>query len=59
MDGGALEGLLASWGLATALPDGLDLDKLAGDALGPGESVHLMGLDLTRESALATLTRGR
>lgn len=42
--GGALAPLLASWGLPTVLPVGLDLDGLLRDAWRPEETLHLLGL---------------
>jgi glycerol dehydrogenase len=52
---GALAALLRSWNLPTALPRGLDLERLGADALAPDESVHLLGLDATSASARAAL----
>jgi glycerol dehydrogenase len=37
---------LYGWGLPASLPSGLDLDRLAADALREDETVHALGLDL-------------
>jgi glycerol dehydrogenase-like iron-containing ADH family enzyme len=55
MGAGELRSLLGSWGLPMALPSGLDLGGLVRDALAPGESVHLLGLELSPEAALCAL----
>lgn len=43
--GGALAPLLASWGLPTTLPAGLDLDQLVADARRPDETLNLLSLE--------------
>jgi glycerol dehydrogenase len=58
MEGPPLAPLLASWGLPTELPAGLDLERLSRDALAAGETVHLLGLNLTVEQAQATFLTG-
>jgi glycerol dehydrogenase-like iron-containing ADH family enzyme len=55
----ALARLLASWGLPTALPAGLDHAALESDAFAPGETVHLLGQDAAARAALAAFSIGR